>query len=142
MKKYAYPARFSRVMDGVTVTFPGLPEAITCGSDLGDAIAEAADCLQEAIAGRMVRREAIPIPSEVKRGQRLVSVALYLAPKLAVYFAMREQGVSNSELARRLGVTEIIVRRMLTPKHHTRPEKIEAALAALGKRITIVEEAA
>ena len=141
MKRYAYPARFSRVQDGITVTFPDLPEAITGESDLDETMAEAADCLQEAIAGRIVRREEIPEPSEPKRGQRMIPVALYLAPKLALYLAMREQGVNNSELARRLGVTEIIIRRMLTPRHNTKPEKIQAALAALGKRIAIVEAA-
>jgi hypothetical protein len=32
---------------------------------------------------------------------------------------------------------------MLDPEHHTKPEKLQAALEALGKRITIaVEDAA
>jgi antitoxin HicB len=46
----------------------------------------------------------------------------------------------NTELARRLGVSETVVRRMLDPKHDTRPEKIQAALAALGKRIVVTFE--
>lgn len=68
---------------------------------------------------------------------------LWLAPKLALYVAMREQGVSNSELARRLGVHERVVRRMLDPERATKPEKIQTALAALGKQMTVeVEDAA
>ena len=43
----------------------------------------------------------------------------------------------NTELARRLGVSETVVRRMLNPKHDTRPEKIQAALEALGKRVVM-----
>jgi antitoxin HicB len=43
----------------------------------------------------------------------------------------------NTGLAKRLGVSETVVRRMLDPKHNTRPEKIQAALAALGKRIVV-----
>ena len=74
------------------------------------------------------------------RGQRLISVPLYLAPKLALYLAIRERGIPNTGLARRLGASETVVRRMLNPKHDTKPEKIQAALAALGKRI--VEDAA
>ncbi len=46
----------------------------------------------------------------------------------------------NTELARRLGVSETVVRRMLNPKHDTRPEKIQAALVALGKRIVVTFE--
>jgi antitoxin HicB len=43
-------------------------------------------------------------------------------------------------LARRLGVSETVVRRLLNPKHNTKPEKIQAALAALGKRIVVTFE--
>jgi antitoxin HicB len=60
-----------------------------------------------------------------------------------LYLAMRAAEVSNSELARRLGVRETVVRRMLDPDHDTRSEKLQTALAALGKRIVImVEDAA
>jgi antitoxin HicB len=100
-------------------------------------LTEAEDCLQEAIAGRMVRKEDIPAASRLKRGQAGVGVALYLAPKLALYLAMREKRINNSELARRLGVTETIVRRMLNPKHDTKPEKLQEALELLGKKVLI-----
>ena len=56
---------------------------------------------------------------------------------------MRDQGINNSELARRLNVDERVVRRMLDPAHETKAEKIQAALAVLGKRLTMdVEDAA
>jgi antitoxin HicB len=91
----------------------------------------------------MVRKENIPAASRPKRGEAGVRVALFLTPKLALYPAMREKRINNSELARRLGVTEIIVRRMLNPKHHTRPEKLQQALELLGKKVLIaVEDAA
>ena len=53
---------------------------------------------------------------------------------------MRERGLRNTGLARRLGVSEAVVRRMLDPKHHTKPDKIQAALAVLGKRIVVTFE--
>jgi hypothetical protein len=43
----------------------------------------------------------------------------------------------NTELAKRLRVSETIVRRMLDPKHNTKSERIQSALAALGKRIVV-----
>jgi antitoxin HicB len=46
----------------------------------------------------------------------------------------------NTELAKLLGVSETVVRRMLSPRHDTKPEKIQAALAALGKRIVVTFE--
>jgi antitoxin HicB len=125
---------------GCHVRFRDLPEALTGGDDLEDALAQAADCLAEAIAGRIARGGPIPRPSKPKRGERLVGVPLYLAPKLALYVVMRERALQKTELARKLGVSETVVRRMLDPKHDTKPEKIQAALAALGKRIVVTFE--
>jgi antitoxin HicB len=135
----AYPARFLPEENGkgFHVRFQDLPEAPTGGEDLEDTLVEAADCLAEAIAGRIVRGDAIPAPSQLKRGQYPIGVPLYLAPKLALYLAMREAAMRNTELAKRLGVSETVVRRMLDPKHSTKPERIQAALAALGKRIVV-----
>ena len=138
----SYPASFlpEKHGKGFHVRFPDLPEALTGGDDREDAFLQAADCLAEAIAGRIARRDDIPAPSSPGRGQRLVGVPLYLAPKLALYLAMRERRVSNTELARRLRVTETVVRRMLNPRHNTKPKKIQAALLALGKRIVVTFE--
>src|SRR5206468_7564477 len=117
-----YPASFlpERNGKGFHVRFPDIPEALTGGSDLADTNEQAADCLAEALAGRIARGDEIPSPSKLKRGQYAVSVPLYLAPKLALYLAMREAGMRNTELAKRLGVSETVVRRMLDPKHNTK----------------------
>jgi antitoxin HicB len=53
---------------------------------------------------------------------------------------MRERRIPNTELAKRLNVSETVVRRMLNPKHSSKPEKIQAALVALGKRIVVTFE--
>jgi antitoxin HicB len=73
----------------------------------------------------------------LKRGQRLVPVPFWIAGKLALYSAMRQQGLSNSELARRLGIRETVIRRMLDPDHATKPEKLQAALAELGQVLAV-----
>ena len=138
----SYPASFLPEENGkgFHVRFSDLPEALTGGDDLEDTFVQAADCLAEGIAGRIARGDDIPPPSKPKRGQHLISVPLYLAPKLALYLAMRERRIPNTELAKRLGVSETVVRRMLNPKHDTKPEKIQAALVTLGKRIVVTFE--
>ena len=133
-----YPARFMSGGDGrILVEFVDLPRVATDGKDVQEAIAEAIDALGSDLSIRLSRREEIPAPSAAKRGQRLVPVPLWLAPKLALYLAMRDQQVNNSELARRLGVHERVIRRMLDPEHASKAEKIQAALAALGKQMTV-----
>ena len=138
MSAFAYPARFSTGSDGrVLVEFIDLPRVSTDGKDDHEAMEEAMDALGSELSIRLSRREEIPAPSAAKRGQRLVPVPLWLAPKLALYLAMRDQHVNNSELARRLGVHERVIRRMLDPEHATKAERIQAALAALGKQMTV-----
>ncbi len=134
-----YPAAILREKEskGFHVRFPDLPEALTGGDDLNDALLQAADCLAEALAGRIARGDEIPEPSQLKRGQRLIGVPVYLAPKLALYLAMRQRRMTNTALARRLCVSETVVRRMLNPKHASKPQRIQAALLALGKRIVV-----
>src|SRR5437660_10983969 len=133
-----YPARFTAGSDGrILVEFIDLPRVGADGKDDREAMEEAMDALGSDLSIRLSRREEIPAPSAAKRRQRLVPVPLWLAPKLALYLAMRDQHVNNSELARRLGVHERVVRRMLDPEHASKAEKIQAALAALGKQMTV-----
>ena len=125
-----------------TVTFTDVPEAITWGDGMKDTLWQAADCLEEAIAGRIRRGDVIPAPSKPRRGQRLVPVPAPMAAKAALYLAMREAGISNLELARRLGCDEKEVRRMLDPRHATKLPRIQAALETLGKRLVLSMEEA
>ena len=138
MSALTYPARFTTGRDGrILVEFVDLPRVATDGEDQREAWTEAMDALGSDLSIRLARREEIPAPSAVKRGQLPVPVPLWLAPKLALHLAMRDQQVNNSELARRLGVHERVVRRMLDPEHASKPARIQAALAALGKQITV-----
>jgi antitoxin HicB len=138
MSLFSYPAKFTAGSDGRTlVEFVDLAHVATDGKDDREAMEEAMDALGSDLSIRLSRREEIPTPSSAKRGQRLVPVPLWLAPKLALYLAMREQKVNNSDLARRLGLHERVIRRMLDPRHATKAEKIQAALAVLGKQMTV-----
>ncbi len=144
MFSFAYPASLRPDEDGrPVVSFPDFPHAHTDGKDLQEALEEAIDCLGSVIGHFIAEKIEIPAPSKPKRGERLVPVPLWIAGKLALYLAMREKRISNSELARRLGVRETVVRRMLDPDHDTKSEKLQAALGALGKRVVVqVEDAA
>jgi antitoxin HicB len=138
MFQFSYPAKFTTGNDGrVLVVFVDLHRVATDGKDDREAMAEAMDVLGSDLSIRLSRHEEIPTPSPARRGQRLVPVPLWLAPKLALYLAMRERHVTNSELARRLGLHERVIRRMLDPEHGTKAEKIQAALAVLGKQMTV-----
>jgi antitoxin HicB len=136
MFTFAHPAVFTRDEGGsILVRFPDFPSAHTDGADSTEALTEAIDCLGSVIAFAMRDKADIPKPSRLKRGQKSVPVPLWIVGKLALYWAMRELGINQSELVRRLNARETVVRRMLDPNHDTRQEKMQAALAMLGKRV-------
>jgi len=138
VQEFSYPAVFQTDEAGrVLVSFPDFPHAHTDGANVEEAFEESIDCLGSVLAEAIGARELIPSPSKLERGERAVPVPFWIAGKLALYLSMRDQGISNSELARRLGVRETTVRRMLNPDQNTRMEKIQAALHVLGKRVVV-----
>ena len=138
MWSFNYPARLQPEEDGQrTVRFVDLPEAITSGEDRQDALRQAADCLEEAIAGRIADGMDLPQPSRPKRGQVLIPLSGSMAAKASLYLALRDAGITRAQLARRLGLDEKEVRRMLNPRHPTKLPRIEQALAALGRRLVV-----
>jgi antitoxin HicB len=73
-EKLGYPVILTddEIDGGFVVTFPDVPEAITQGNDVSDALAQAADALEEAIVGRIRRGDPVPEPSEARPGQPVV----------------------------------------------------------------------
>jgi antitoxin HicB len=69
-----------------------------------------------------------------------VALPVLIAAKLALYTAMCQQGVTNVALARELGVSETVVRRLVHPDYQSQIQKVEHALAVLGTHL-IVEAA-
>jgi antitoxin HicB len=140
MRTFVYPVKLNAGKGGITVQFPDVPEAITSGKTRADALEQASDCLEEAIAGRISDGLEIPAPSAAKTTQPRVSLPAPMAAKAALYLAIKETGVSNAKLARRLGYDEREIRRMLDPRQATRLARIQHVLEMLGKRLLISME--
>jgi len=136
MMRYAYPVEIDEAEDGVTVTFPDVSEAITCGGTRAEAMERAVDALVTALSFYADQDAAAPVPSAAD-GRIVVSVPILVAAKLALHDAMLEAGLSNVEMARRLGCDEKAVRRLRDPLHASRITQLEDALHVLGKRIEI-----
>ena len=141
--RYSYPIDLHEEPEGgFSVTFPDFEEAFTDGDSVAEAISEGADCLEEALAGRIVRHDDIPAPSPAKGRPTAVPGAI-LAAKTALYEALREERLSINAFAVSMGVQEREVLRMLDPGHATKIGRLEEALARFGKRLVVsVEEAA
>ncbi|NEP36994.1 type II toxin-antitoxin system HicB family antitoxin [Moorena sp. SIO3B2] len=133
MSRFSFPARFTpdESDGGFVVTFQDLPEAITQGDSIEQALAEAADCLEEAIAARIDDQLDIPNPSPPAGGDYLVPVPIQTALKAALYLAMCEAGITSLQLAHTLNTDEQEVKRILDPDNGTKLPTLERALAAL-----------
>ncbi len=62
--KVMYPALFEKEDSSYNVTFPDLPEAITCGDTLEQAIEMAKECLGLCLDVRKENKEEIPVMSD------------------------------------------------------------------------------
>jgi antitoxin HicB len=120
------------------VTCPALPEVTTFAETHPVALEHAADAIQEALAARMAARQAIPASddhSALRNGDALLAVPMLQSLKVHLYEAARSEGVSPAELARRLNWHREQVDRLFRLDHRSRLDQIEAAFAALAKRI-------
>jgi antitoxin HicB len=127
---------------GFVVTCRDLPQLITQGENQADALAEAMDAMDEVFAAYMKGGLAFPAPSKKRTGEYMVSPPAETMAKAALYVAMKESGVSKVQLAKRLGVDEKEVRRLLDPHYGSKLPRIAEAIGLLGKRLVIGLEAA
>ncbi len=143
MERFEYAVRFKRAKEGgYVVTCRDLPQLVTQGDSLTDSVAASGDAMDEVFAAYMQRGLAFPVPSPVRRGERLISPPVETVAKAALYVAMREAGVNKVQLAQRLGIDEKEVRRLLDPHHGSKLPRIAEAVQALGRRLVIGLEAA
>ncbi len=125
--------------DGYSVTFPDVPEAITCGDSWEEAMEMAEDCLGVALGMYVRADEDLPVPGCARDGQVLVPVPLLIAAKLTIYTAMREQGVTSDTLAARLGISVEAARKLVDPRYRSHISQVESALRVVGRAL-IVED--
>ena len=55
---------------------------------------------------------------------------------------MMDEGVNRAELARRMGISRQVAERLVDFLHASKIEQVERALGLLGRRISLVLEAA
>lgn len=138
LRQFVYPVVVERDREGYfLVTFPDFPEAGTDAKTVEEALSEASDCLAEAVAGRIVRREDIPKASRKQRGRYMVALPAQMAAKAALYLAMKEVNVSVAALAHLLHCEKKEIQRLLNPKYPVDLQRADAALAAIGQELIV-----
>ena len=134
-----YPAKFveDKVSGGFVVTFPDVPEAITEGETVEGAMLAAQEALELALTFYVEESKDLPKARPLKKGMRMVPVPALSEAKFMLYEALRSAGIRKSELARRLGCSPSQVDRLLDIKHKSKLDRLQAAFAAIGKRLSV-----
>jgi len=141
MMRYVYPVTLEQDEDGLFVASArDVPEAITDGESKEEALHEMVAALGAALAGYSIAGRALPLPSVASLSESLVPVEPLVAAKLALRSAMQEQSLSNVALAKRLGVSEGAVRRLVNPDHVSRLDGIVTALSVIGRGLVIEDQ--
>ena len=133
---FTYPVSMRPADEGGwIVEFSDLPGAITEGDDEEEALVRAAGALETMLMMLIEGRKNIPLPSEATGAA--VTLPALAAAKVALYRAMREAGLGNAQLARRLAVPLGDVEKLLDLSHASRMDRVESALRSLGKTLRI-----
>jgi antitoxin HicB len=132
-----FPFKITPDEEFFMVTFPDIPEAITQGETIEQAIEVAQDALETALEFYFEGARAVPEPSPVKRGGHSVELPASLTAKVLLLNEMIRQHVRPAELARRLGTTPQAVNRLTNLRHASKIDGIASAMKALGKTLEI-----
>ena len=137
--KYIYPILLTEDKDdgGYVVTCRDMPEVITQGDTLEEALEYAADALDVAICGRIDDGNDVPAPTKKQVREHLISIPITTALKAAAFIRFRQSGKTKVAIADELGLPESEIRRILNPRHPTKADRLESFIHALGGNITV-----
>jgi antitoxin HicB len=139
-----YQAEFKQEGNVIVVTFPDVGYGATQGATEAEALEMAEDFLVMAIGDLIKQGKDIPKATTRRGGKyRWIKLPALASVKVELHRAIKDSGVRKAELARRLRISRGNVDRLFDLHHNTRLELLEAAFAALGRRLLIgVEKAA
>lgn len=140
---YNYAIRFEKdTTPGLAVFCRDLPELNSFGDDEQHAISEAVDAIETTLSIYVDERRAIPEATPPLAGEHVIHLPAVTVAKIALWNAMIERDMRKADLRRLLGVHQVQGDRLVDFLHASKMEQVEAALAALGKRLTLSVEAA
>ncbi|WP_346400740.1 type II toxin-antitoxin system HicB family antitoxin [Pseudomonas syringae] len=140
---YNFAIRFEQYNEpGLAINCRDLPELHGWGEDRDHCISQAVDAIETTLSIYVDRREAIPKATPPMDGEHVVHLPAVTVAKIVLWNSMMERDMRKADLRRLLGVHQVQGDRLVDFLHTSKMEQVEAALAALGKRISLSVEAA
>jgi antitoxin HicB len=132
-----YAAKIEPDTVGFMVSFRDIPEALTGDDTYEGALAMAADGLLTSMDFYFEGRRPVPSPSPALPGEVLIALPASASAKVLLLNEMLAQGVTASELARRLNTRRQDVNRIIDLHHTTKIDTLAQAFATLGKSLEV-----
>ncbi|EBA8672226.1 type II toxin-antitoxin system HicB family antitoxin [Salmonella enterica subsp. enterica] len=138
-----YTIQITRDTTGFMAVCRDMPKFVTAGETKEEIITLAPEAFEIAVECYMDENIPVPLPSgdTPEKGCAIV-LPVTLSAKIELYNALLASHVSKSELARRMGIPNQNIKKLLSPSTKSRLDTIESAFAALGKRLDISVSAA
>lgn len=135
----AYPVKLTRDRKhgGFVVSFPDVPEALTQGETVEEALQMAQDALETALDFYFDEQRIVPKPSPSRRGQHVIQLPISIAAKVLLLNEMVRQRVRPADLARKLHTTPQAVNRLVNIRHASKIDGIANAMKVLGKDLEL-----
>lgn len=131
-----YPALFEydKSEKRYTVHFPDLPEAITEGETLEEAVFNASEVLTLTLEGRVDEGMEVPYPSKLKNARFIAPSARTQA---ALLLRWAKGNRTTAEIARALNTSWPAIARLENLRHWPNLRQLERAAATVGHRLVI-----
>lgn len=130
-----YPVTLTPDSGGYVVSFPDIPEAHTQGNTREEALANALDALITSFEFYFEDNEPVPPPGDVSGD--FVQVPSSVVAKVLLLNTFLASGLTQVELAARMGIKKQEVTRLFDLQHSTKIDTIQKALVAMGKSLEL-----
>ena len=135
--KIEYPAKIQQEEDGTFfVSFPDIPEALTEGVTMEEALFNASEVLTLSMEFRLDEEQNIPDPSDIV-GENIYQISPIAKVQSAMLIRKSRHGRSLADLARKLETSWPSVQRLENPHNSPTLKMIDKAATALGKRLIL-----
>ncbi|MGJ5819054.1 type II toxin-antitoxin system HicB family antitoxin [Paludibaculum fermentans] len=123
---------------GYVATFPDFGYGVTQGESIEEVLDLARDLLMLTIGDFI--RGGKPLPAAKRRRgakYRPVPLTALQCAKVDLYNTFQTSGLNKAQFARRIGIPKTHIDRLFSLRHQSRLDQLEAAFAALGKRLHV-----
>ncbi|EIK96064.1 hypothetical protein PMM47T1_13930 [Pseudomonas sp. M47T1] len=132
---YEYPITAHQEADHYWSSCTDIPEAHSTGDSLEELLKNAVAGITLALTIYVDQGREIPAASDPAEDQHPIALPAVTVAKIALWNAMRAQGLKVADLARKLGVSHPVANRLVDFEHNSKIEQVEGALAALGQTV-------